>query len=92
MRGGSDEDERAFYAAESNGPGTGAPSQFTYMRDTRERYKEDISESARFNISRTPEIPNQRVFSGSIRSSPSSTQTTKLPDVWRSDKRPIGLL
>jgi hypothetical protein len=41
--GGEDEDERAFYTAENGtGGGNAGASQFTYMREMRERYKEDI--------------------------------------------------
>ena len=41
--GTGNDDEQAFYAADS-GPGTGAgaQSQFQHMRETRERYKEEI--------------------------------------------------
>jgi hypothetical protein len=38
--GENGDDERAFYAAESGG--TGSQSQFQHMRETRERYKEEI--------------------------------------------------
>ena len=41
IRSGADgDDERAIYSAENGG--SGATAQWTYMRDTRERYKEDI--------------------------------------------------
>lgn len=69
MRGGGEDDERVFYAAETD-PGTGAPSQFTYMRDMRERYKEDIM--ARF-APRRHQRPRQQSFpmSGGPTSGPS---------------------
>lgn len=54
--GDNGDDERVFYAAES---GTGGQSQFQHMRETRERYKEEIM--ARFGH-RQHNRPRQQSF------------------------------
>ena len=55
MRGGEEDDERAYYATET---GATAPSQFTHQRDLRERYKEEIM--TRFKP--RPQRPRQQSF------------------------------
>lgn len=64
---GDGDDERAIYAAE--GGGGSQPSQYAYMRDMRERYKEDIL--ARFGSRQQRPRQHSIPLSGAPTSGPS---------------------